>query len=231
MQQPALNMESKEGELEHILELLKRLPNVTKVGQSKYNGSDLNRMDVHLFLEHPGDKGHMIRRSGSATFDTKLSMAKEVLRRVTQIMGAEVVRGVEEEMNQGNASSRFETLVLDLSEEDAAWLHAWYDSHESPELVTFAQASAAYAQHKSGSALVQHLREVQFIDAKIRSAEIRRDRAVREVDRFKRDRENAMQKAVPKASSSRTSALSPDVSLSSHLIHAHTRIDSKHARL
>ena len=43
----------------------------------------------------PGGSSKMIRRSGSAEFDTKLKMAREVKRRVSEIVGVERVAAAE----------------------------------------------------------------------------------------------------------------------------------------
>ena len=69
-----------EALVQHELAVLKALrPRIASVGQSKYNGGDLNRMDVHCRVA-----GKYIRRSGSADFDDKLKMAREVRRQVAR---------------------------------------------------------------------------------------------------------------------------------------------------
>ena len=80
--------------VQHEIDVLKLLrPRVTSVGQSKYNGGDLNRMDVHCRVA-----GKYIRRSGSADFDDKLKMAREVRRQVVAIIGAAAVDLAEEKV-------------------------------------------------------------------------------------------------------------------------------------
>ena len=46
MEEPNLQL-SDEAELQHILAVLRATPGCTAVGESAYNGSDLNRLDVH----------------------------------------------------------------------------------------------------------------------------------------------------------------------------------------
>ena len=94
---------SDEAEVEHIINVLKVTPRCTSAGQSKYNGPDLNRMDVHVKVEIDG-VWTSIRRSGSAVFDTKLKMAREVRRRVEEIVGKAVVDLAEEQMMSAEES-------------------------------------------------------------------------------------------------------------------------------
>ena len=83
-----------EALVQHELAVLKALrPRIASVGQSKYNGGDLNRMDVHCRVA-----GKYIRRSGSADFDDKLKMAREVRRQVAAIIGAAAVDLAEEKV-------------------------------------------------------------------------------------------------------------------------------------
>ena len=83
-----------EALVQHELAVLKALrPRIASVGQSKYNGGDLNRMDVHCRVA-----GKYIRRSGSADFDDKLKMAREVRRQVVAIIGAAAVDLAEEKV-------------------------------------------------------------------------------------------------------------------------------------
>ena len=84
-----------EALVQHELAVLKALHfhRVSSVGQSKYNGADLNRMDVHCRVA-----GKYIRRSGSADFDDKLKMAREVRRQVVAIIGAAAVDLAEEKV-------------------------------------------------------------------------------------------------------------------------------------
>ena len=79
----------------HELAVLRATEGCTGVGESEYTGELLNKMDVHVRVAAPGGSSKMIRRSGSAEFDTKLKMAREVKRRVSEIVGVERVAAAE----------------------------------------------------------------------------------------------------------------------------------------
>ena len=86
--------EGQDAELQHELAVLGELrPRVTGAGQSKYTGPNLNKMDVHCRLD-----GKVVRRCGSAHFDDKLNMAREVRRQVAAIIGAAAVDLAEEKV-------------------------------------------------------------------------------------------------------------------------------------
>ena len=113
--------------LQHIINVLKVTPGCSSAGQSKYDGRDINRMDVHVEVEVDG-RVKMIRRSGSAEFDSKVKMAEEVLRRVKEILGPDVVALAEEQMMAAGASASGTPAVappLDFSQEELEWLAEW----------------------------------------------------------------------------------------------------------
>ena len=179
---------SDEAEVEHILNVLKITPRCRGAGQSKYNGPDLNRMDVHVKVEIDG-VWTSIRRSGSAVFDTKLKMAREVRRRVEEIIGKAVVDLAEEQMMSAEESvcapAQDPTAAAPPpTEEELEWLASWLDAQPDPSEITHAQAEAALLQRReqqAGAATSARLMEMQVLLAKERAAELRLERAQREL--------------------------------------------------
>ena len=179
---------SDEAEVEHILNVLKITPRCRGAGQSKYNGPDLNRMDVHVKVEIDG-VWTSIRRSGSAVFDTKLKMAREVRRRVEEIIGKAVVDLAEEQMMSAEESvcapAQDPTAAAPPpTEEELEWLASWLDAQPDPSEITHAQAEAVLLQRReqhAGGAASARLMEMQVLLAKERAAEMRLERAEREL--------------------------------------------------
>ena len=172
------------AEVEHILNVLKVTPRCSSAGQSAYNGATLNRMDVHVEVEVDGKK-KMIRRSGSAHFDTKLKMALEVRRRVEEIVGKEVVALAEEQMmNAGTTVAAPAAPAPEVSPEELNWLSEWMDEQHDPSTITHADAEAALLRRhaaQAGAATRARLLETQLLLAKARAAELRVERALRDL--------------------------------------------------
>ena len=175
--------------MEHIINVLKVTPRCTSAGQSKYNGPDLNRMDVHVKVEIDG-VWTSIRRSGSAVFDTKLKMAREVRRRVEEIVGKAVVDLAEEQMMSAEESvcapAQDPTAAAPPppTEEELEWLASWIDEQPDPSDITHADAEAALLQRRkqhAGAAASARLMEMQVLLAKERAAELRVKRAESEL--------------------------------------------------
>ena len=135
--------------VQHEIDVLKLLrPRVTSVGQSKYNGGDLNRMDVHCRVD-----GKYIRRSGTAEFDDKLKMAREVRRQVVAIIGAAAVDLAEEKVRAEAAGcAAVAPAAVEHTAADLLWLNEGMDEQEAPDKVSdkvsLAEAEAALTQHQ-----------------------------------------------------------------------------------
>ena len=191
-----------ERELQHIIAVLNATPGCTGAGESKYTGSDINRMDVHVRVN-----GKMVRRSGTADFDTKLKMALEVKRKVKEELGREVYDAAEEIlMNGGGDSSTAQAAEPELSADELEWLAAWVDEQAEPSEVTHEQAAAALLRHRegrAGAATMARLKEAQLLLAKARAAELRFERAMRDLERA---RAALPSEAQPSEATSRTPA-------------------------
>jgi hypothetical protein len=119
---------SDDAKVEHIIAVLKATPGCTGAGESPYNGPELNKMDVHVRVD-----GKMIRRSGSAEFDTKLKMALHVRGRVEGMVGKAVVALAEEQLVSGGGGSSSSTQPEPhVTEAEMAWLAAWMDQQSDP---------------------------------------------------------------------------------------------------
>jgi hypothetical protein len=175
---------SDDAKVEHIIAVLKATPGCTGAGESPYNGPELNKMDVHVRVD-----GKMIRRSGSAEFDTKLKMALHVRGRVEGMVGKAVVALAEEQLVSGGGGSSSSTQPEPhVTEAEMAWLAAWMDQQSDPSAITHADAEAALMQHRAqqaGKATLSRLKEAQVQLAKVRAAELRRARAQRDIDQAK----------------------------------------------
>ena len=162
--------------LQHQLAVFRSLgPRVTGVGQSAYNGANLNKLDVHCRLD-----GKYLRRSGSAVFDSKVKCALEVRRWLTEALGAAAIAAAEELVRQSSAGASGTAppaaADAELSGAEQQWLRDWCDEHLSPEEITFGDAEAALARHREaqcGAAALACLKETQRLMAKKRAAEIR----------------------------------------------------------
>jgi hypothetical protein len=175
---------SDDAKVEHIIAVLKATPGCTGAGESPYNGPELNKMDVHVRVD-----GKMIRRSGSAEFDTKLKMALHVRGRVEGMVGKAVVALAEEQLVSGGGGSSSSTQPEPhVTEAEMAWLAAWMDQQSDPSAITHADAETALMQHRAqqaGKATLSRLKEAQVQLAKVRAAELRLARAQRDLDQAK----------------------------------------------
>jgi hypothetical protein len=143
---------SDDAKVEHIIAVLKATPGCTGAGESPYNGPELNKMDVHVRVD-----GKMIRRSGSAEFDTKLKMALHVRGRVEGMVGKAVVALAEEQLVSGGGGSSSSTQPEPhVTEAEMAWLAAWMDQQSDPSAITHADAEAALMQHRA-QGLLRHI--------------------------------------------------------------------------
>ena len=143
---------SDDAKVEHIIAVLKATPGCTGAGESPYNGPELNKMDVHVRVD-----GKIIRRSGSAEFDTKLKMALHVRGWVEGMVGKAVVALAEEQLVSGGGGSSSSTQPEPhVTEAEMAWLAAWMDQQSDPSAITHADAEAALMQHRA-QGLLRHI--------------------------------------------------------------------------
>ena len=174
-----------QAEVAIILEVLKRVPGCTCVSESRYNGNDINRYDVHATVKtEDRPRGMLIRRSASIAFDTKLKMARELRRRVAELVGESLVDEVEARVRADVADAQLGVGGPAMGKEDVAWLHEWVDSHESPWLITESMANEALAKHVAGKRSFIHVMTIELLHAQIRAAERRRDCATNHVSRL-----------------------------------------------
>ena len=100
---------------------------------------------------HARVDGKMKRRPGSAIFDTKLKMALDLRRQVTEIVGAAAVNLAETLVRQAaEATTSMGTAAADseLSQTELRWLHDWFDEQLEPNMVTKEMADAALAEYR-----------------------------------------------------------------------------------
>jgi len=128
----------------------------------------------------------LIRRSGSAEFDTKLKMALEVKRRVEDMfVGKNVVASAEENMMNA-AAAQAVAPEPELTEDEIEWLNGWVDNQLEPNEISFADCEAALARYpegKAGAAILARLKETQLLMAKERAAMLRFEKAAGELQR------------------------------------------------
>ena len=179
---PTEARENPEALLQHELAVLNALgPRVTGVGQSAYTGQKLNQMDVHCRCD-----GKYIRRSGSAEFDDKVKMAREVRRRVAAILGSDVVDAAERSLLlRMHSSGGTAAAAVELSAADEQWIQVWFTEHAVPGAASRAEAVAALRQHKArqaGASTLGGMMERQRLEAKVRAAELRHKKSCRELE-------------------------------------------------
>ena len=171
-----------ERELQHIIAVLNATPGCSGAGESKYTGPDINRMDVHVRVNNK-----LVRRSGSQVFDTKLKMALEIKKKVGEELGREVVEAAEEKlMSGGGDCTTAQAAEPELSADELEWLAAWVDEQAEPSEITHEQAAAALSRHREGRAgatTMARLKATQLLLAKVRAAELRFERAMRDLER------------------------------------------------
>ena len=173
-----------DAEVQHIINVLKVTPRCSSAGQSAYNGPELNRMDVHVKVEVDGGM-KVIRRSGSADFDSKLKMAREVRRRVEEIVGKDVVASAEERMMNAGTTAGPAAPAPEFSQDELDWLSEWMDEQHDPSKVAHAEAEAALLRRRAGqagAATLARLQETQLLHAKARAAQLRVERALRDLE-------------------------------------------------
>ena len=183
---PSYSLESvlvfEQQQLDRLLAVLRVVPGCSGAGESSYNGSDLNKMDVHVRVKAPDvSKSKYIRRSLTGELDTKLKAGLEVLRIVTDMVGEEAVRRAVQQVDgmDVDAAGPAEPARADPTgptPDEQEWLAEWLDAHASPEDVTVADAEAALQQHR-GAATLARLAVVQLLEAKVRAAQLRQQRA------------------------------------------------------
>ena len=142
----ALSTDEEYQLLKYEMAVLSEIPGCSGAGESAYTGPDLNKMDVHVRVQLPGETSKkLIRRSCSAEFDTKLKAAREVKRRVALVVGSEVVSATEEQIrgsSHSSTSSR-EPQPMPITPAELKWLSEWIDEQPEPDLITCEQADAA----------------------------------------------------------------------------------------
>ena len=176
--------------LEHELAVLRAIPRCSGVGESKYTGPVLNKMDVHARLD-----GAMIRRPGSGIFDDKLKMALDVRRQVTEVVGPAAVHLAEMAVlraaRETTTSSSEAAAALELTQIELEWLHRWAGEQAEPLSITQEQADAAvieYRKKKSGAAVpttyaFARMKATQMQKAKVAAAQLRQSKANSELKR------------------------------------------------
>ena len=183
---PSFALESvlvfEQQQLDRLLAVLRVVPGCSGAGESSYNGSDLNKMDVHVRVKAPDvSKSKYIRRSLTGELDTKLKAGLEVLRIVTGMVGEEAVRRAVQQVDgmDVDAAGPAEPARADPTgptPDEQEWLAEWLDAHASPEDVTVADAEAALQQHR-GAATLARLAVVQLLEAKVRAAQLWQQKA------------------------------------------------------
>ncbi len=185
--EPLLNV------LERELLVLKKIPAIDRVRaypkdkvDAKLNnngvtcriavGDAFQTVNVHCSLDHG--------------IFTKLDAARAVKANISKIVGEADVRSAELMVEQqlagaGPSLPPFEEAAPPSAEE-LEWLANWYDEHDDPSVATLAEAEAALNRRRreqGGEDALVHLMETSALQAKVRAAQRRVEKAQLELRR------------------------------------------------
>ena len=175
-----LPSEAEELELERQLAILKAC-GCKGVKASEYTGSNLNKMGVQLRVRPPRDPDAAeikMNQHCNATLDSKLKVALKLKERVAAIVGEAAVCAAEEQVaHGGSAGPSAGAPPPPMTPEELEWLANWQDEQVHPELVTMDMLQAALSARR-GSDAYTVLQEVPLLEARLRAAELRAEKAV-----------------------------------------------------
>ena len=181
------SVEVMQQQLDFELRVLRGLPGATSVTDFPPGGvletkSDPQSNGVRLKLD-----GRLIKQTFNADIDNKVTAARVLLNKVKSTVGEAAVNAAVEAAQTGGVVQP-PLAPAALTEAEEQWLADWYDSQPAPDEVSLQDANAALAGHRAsvgGASTTQALMEAQWLRAKLRSAELRFEKAAADVARFK----------------------------------------------
>lgn len=184
---PVVGSSSGGHDLEHHLAVLNKVDGVTGAKDFGTEGDRAKQFGVYLSVRTaPGPQGvSRIRVACTADIETKLDAALVARRKVAAALGLAALEAAEQhvraELHGAGAST---AAAPPPTEEELEWLASWLDAQPDPSEITHAQAEAVLLQRReqhAGGAASARLMEMQVLLAKERAAEMRLERAEREL--------------------------------------------------
>ena len=111
---------------------------------------DLNKIGVRLKVKYDGRK-ILVNSHFNKERQSQLACALELRAKVAEILGETVVAEAEKTVALASASASLPPQLVEMTEEEKAWLAAWFDEHSEPADVTLEEAAAALAAHHAAS--------------------------------------------------------------------------------
>ena len=107
-------MEDDDAQLNNLLAVLRAVPGVSGVSQSKYSGPELNKMNI-FFRVQPPDGGDVmpVRTACNQQLPTKLAAARDGLRKLELIVGEQAIRAAEQHVADAAAGSTSTSAAAD----------------------------------------------------------------------------------------------------------------------
>ena len=177
--------------LDFELAVLRALPGVNSVADFPASGI------ASLKLNSPNDNGvrlrlgrQLVKQTFKADISDKLQAARVLKDRMKgdSFVGEAAVLAAEEQVRCGAQPSR-QSAPAEITETELEWLSNWYDEQPEPDQVTLEQANDALQTHDraaaGGTSATQVLFEAQWLQAKLRAATTRMEKAAAEVARWK----------------------------------------------
>ena len=152
---------------------------------------------VAVVKPNPQDNGVRLKLNGrkldqrfNANISDKVTAARALKERMKgeEFVGEAAVLAAEQQVRLGTVGESTEPAPAELTDAEALWLCNWYDEQPEPDQVTLEQADGALATHRVSSgctSVTQVLFETQWLHAKLRSAQLRFDKAARGLERAK----------------------------------------------
>jgi hypothetical protein len=175
------------SELDYHLAVLKAVQGVTGVNDFGREGNrDGKQFGVHFYTRKAGEARKMKRIPCGADIPTKVDAALAAKEYVAGVLGAAALEAAEEHVRAELHGAAASTAAAPPppTEEELEWLASWLDAQPDPNEITHAQAEAALLQRReqqAGAATRTRLMEMQVLLAKARAAELRVERAQREL--------------------------------------------------
>ena len=139
-------------QLKHELAVLNAVVGV-KAWQSGYDGPDLNRMDISLYVSEDGGGRKKIRTACSADMPTKLHAALEAKKKVARLLGEAAVAAAEERVSHPHEMPPlWERSEESPTADELTWLAAWIDEQPDPAAISLDEADAALRMRRASQA-------------------------------------------------------------------------------
>ena len=182
-----LSQEEHDRQLELALAVLRAVEGVTSVSaypRDGYDPTDFQKNGVRFKVRIDG-KNKLVNTPTAQDKPSKLDAARHAISKLADLVGKQVVELATVQVGMGAATTP--PPSPELTEAEMQWLAEWYDMQPEPDLVTLEQAHAALAAHRAstgGTSATQKLFEAQLLQAKLRAATMRMEKAAAEVARW-----------------------------------------------